>query len=350
MEEGSVMFLLGAGASFDAGIPMAIKMSQQVEEMLADTKELLDLYYFLKSSIAYQRGLEGNFYASVGIEDLLGVIEELNQKHHNKLYPFVGAWNTHLTKVAGNDFKNLELLDERIRGNLISWVKPKNGYRDGSYFAGLGRFGNEYGYAVPIFTLNYDLLVERNLKASGFTVETGFNPHNDKWDASRFDRNDADNVNFYLYKLHGSIDWERDDNDSKDFLYCREDPCENPDLIFGVNYKLNSGDPYLFYTHELRKYSLEDSTRLIFVVGYSFGDDYINKLLSQAIKRDDRKKIVNVEPSASKNNAKILKKLGLESSSDSLCPLDATSKDFFSNRLTVKLCQECIFTDNDIPF
>ena len=302
MEEGSVMFLLGAGASCDAGIPMAIKMSQQVEDMLANEKELRDLYYFLKSSISYQRGLEGNFNEPVGIEDLLGVIEELNQKHHNKLYPFVGAWNTHLMKVAGNDFKNLELLDKRIRGNLIGWVKPRNSYRDGCYLVGLGRFGNEYGYYVPIFTLNYDLLVERNLRESGFTVETGFNPHNYKWDASRFERNDADNVDFYLYKLHGSIDWERDDDDSEDFLYCRDDPCVNPDLIFGVNYKMKSGDPYLFYTHELRKYSLETSTRLIFVVGYSFSDEYINKLLSQAIKRDPRKRIVNVEPAASKNN------------------------------------------------
>ena len=350
MEEGSVMFLLGAGASFDAGIPMAIQMSQQVEEMLADEKDLRDLYYFLKSAITYQRGLEGNFDDPVGIEDLLGVIEELNQKHRNKLYPFVGAWNTHLTKVAGVDFKNLELFDQKIRKNLISWVKPRNGYRDGDYLAGLGKFCNEYGYSVPIFTLNYDLLVERNLREAGFTVETGFNPSNYKWDASRFERNEADNVNFYLYKLHGSIDWERDNNDSEDFLYCREDPSENPDLIFGVNYKLNSGDPYLFYTHELRKYSLEASNRLIFVVGYSFGDDYINKLLSQAIKRDPRKRIVNVEPNATANSQKILKKLSLHHSLNSLCSLDVTGKEFFEKCLSLDLCYEHVFTDESIPF
>jgi len=350
MEEGSVMFLLGAGASFDAGIPMAIKMNQQVKDMLADEEELRELYYFLKSAIMYQRGLEGNFDEQVGIEDLLGVIEELNQKHHNKLYPFVGAWNTHLTKVAGSDFRNLELLDEKIRSNLISWVKPRNGFKDGSYLSGLGSFGNDYGYSVPIFTLNYDLLVERNLKESGFTVETGFNPSDYKWDASRFERNEADDVDFYLYKLHGSIDWERNEDDSEDFLYCREDPCDKPDLIFGVNYKLNSGDPYLFYTHELRKYSLEASTRLIFVVGYSFGDEYINKLLSQAIKRDPRKRIVNVTPNASSNKNVILDKLGIESSSDSLCSLDVKGKEFFEKTLTVDLCKKYLFKDSDIPF
>lgn len=350
MEESSVMFLLGAGASFDAGIPMAIQMSQQVEEMLSDDKDLRDLYYFLKSAITYQRGLEGNFDDPVGIEDLLGVIEELNQKHRNKLYPFVGAWNTHLTKVAGADFKNLELFDQKIRSNLISWVNPRNCHRESNYLGGLGRFGNEYGYSIPIFTLNYDLLVERKLREFNFTVETGFNPSDDIWDASRFERNEADNVDFYLYKLHGSIDWERDSNESEDFLYCRPDPCGNPDLIFGVNYKLNSGDPYLFYTHELRKYSLEASTRLIFVVGYSFSDDYINKLLSQAIKRDLRKRIVNVEPSATANSQKILKKLGLDHSSNSLCSLDVTGKEFFEKCLSLDLCNEHVFTDKSIPF
>ena len=75
-----------------------------------------------------------------------------------------------------------------------------------------------------------------------------------------------------------------------------------------MNYKLNSGDPYLFYTHELRKYSLEASTRLIFVVGYSFSDDYINKLLSQALRGDPRKRVVNVSPSASKSEEVILAK------------------------------------------
>lgn len=350
MEEGSVMFLLGAGASFDAGIPMAIKMSQDVEDLIADNNELRDLYYFLKSAITYQRGLEGSFDDPVGIEDLLGVIEVLGQKHHNKLYPFVGAWNTHLTKVGGSDFKNLELLDEKIRGNLISWVKPQNGYRDGNYLSGMGRFGNDYGYSIPIFTMNYDLLIERNLRESGFTVETGFNLTDYKWDATRFERNENDEVDFYLYKLHGSIDWERDNDDSEDFLYCRDDPCDNPDLIFGVNYKLNSGDPYLFYTYELRKYSLEDSTRLIFVVGYSFGDDYVNKLLSQAIKRNPRKRIVNVEPNASDNKQQILRKLELESTSDSLCSIDMAAKDFFGEQLTVELCQEHIFKDSDIPF
>ncbi|WP_083930351.1 SIR2 family protein [Methylovulum miyakonense] len=347
MNPESVIFLLGAGASCDAGIPMAIKMSQQTEELLGEKPELRDLYYFLKSSIMYQRGLEGNFEDPVGIEDLLGVIEELNQKHKNKLYPFVGAWNTHLTKVAGSEFRNLEELDTLIRSNLIDWVKPKNSFKDGSYLNGLGNFKKQYGYAIRIFTLNYDLLLERNLKNSNYRVETGFDPIDYKWEASRFERNEAEDVDFYLYKMHGSIDWERG-RTAEDFLYCRDDSCKNPELIFGVNYKLNSGDPYLFYTHELRKYSLESSTRLIFSVGYSFSDDYINKLLSQAIKRDPRKRIVNIDPNAKKNEEKILRKLGI--SPDSLVSIEKKGKEFFETYLTIEICTNNISAENEMPF
>ena len=56
MEDGSIMFLLGAGASCDAGIPMAIKMNEKVEALIAEDKDLQELYFFLKSSIIYQRG------------------------------------------------------------------------------------------------------------------------------------------------------------------------------------------------------------------------------------------------------------------------------------------------------
>lgn len=349
MEDGSIMFLLGAGASCDAGIPMAIKMNEKVEALIAEDKDLQNLYFFLKSSIMYQRGLEGSFNEQVGVEDLLGVIEELNQKHKNKLYPFVGAWSPHLVKVAGHNFSNIERLDKQIRSGLVNWVKPPNGFRDGSYFQGLGKFHAQYGYSIPIFTLNYDLLVERNLKAINLRVETGFGADY-KWNASRFERNDADDVNFYLYKLHGSIDWERNSQDKEDFLFCRDDPCEVPDLIFGVHNKLNSGDPYLFYVHELRKYSLENSTRLIFVVGYSFSDGYINKLLSQAIRQNPRKRIINVAPNAEESQAIILQRLKLDQSPSSIIPLNFTGKFFFEKELTIELCQKYVPKDDEAPF
>ncbi len=349
MKTDSVMFLLGAGASVDATIPMAIQMLEKIEDLIRDDEDLQNLYFYLKSAILYQRGLEGDFNTKVGVEDLLGVIEELSQKHRNRLYPFVGAWSPHLINVAKSDFSNIKKLDHLIRSNLVDWVQPKNGSRAGSYFQKLENFRREYGKSISVFTLNYDLLVERNLVQLGCLVETGFD-ESDKWNASRFERNEYDNVNFYVYKLHGSIDWERELDERDDCLKKRENPVKNPDLIFGVNNKLNSGDPYLFYVHELRRHTLENATKLIFVIGYSFSDQYINKLLSQALRSDSTKRIINVSPDADSRNGEIITELRLEQNPSAIVPLSTTAKEFFENKLTVELCQNNFVVGSDTPF
>lgn len=349
MKTDSVMFLLGAGASVDATIPMAIQMLGKIEDLIRDDERLQNLYYYLKSAILYQRGLEGDFNRKVGVEDLLGVIEELSQKHRNRLYPFVGAWSPHLINVANPDFSNIKRLDELIRSNLVDWVQPKNGSKEGAYFQKLEEFRGAYGRSISIFTLNYDLLVERNLVQMGCLVETGFDS-SDRWNASRFERNDYDQVNFYLYKLHGSIDWEREVDEKDDCLKKRENPVKNPDLIFGVNNKLNSGDPYLFYVHELRRHTLESATKLIFVIGYSFSDQYINKLLSQALRSDSTKRIINVSPDADSRNSEIITELRMEQNPSAIVPLSTTAKEFFENKLTIELCQNSIVVGSETPF
>jgi len=61
------------------------------------------------------------------------------------------------------------------------------------------------------------------------------------------------------------------------------------ELIFGRDFKLEAADPYLFYAYEFRKFSL--SARLIVVIGYGFGDDHINKILSQALAVDAERQL-----------------------------------------------------------
>ncbi|HAG96802.1 MAG: hypothetical protein CMK83_24080 [Pseudomonadales bacterium] len=346
LEPESVIFLLGAGASRDADIPTAMEMDNKVEEHLSnDWADLKDLYYLIKSSIVYQRGLKGGFDASVGIEEILGVIEELGKKDRNILYPFIGAWNTHLIQVAGDKFQRVDDLNQKIREKLTSWVKQDN--RKGSYLQGLGNFKREYGPALRAFTLNYDLLLESNLKDAGFNVELGFDPDTAIWDALRFEQHENTVADFYVYKLHGSIDWERE-SEAEEYLIKRDYVVDDPDLIFGVNSKLNSNDPYLFNVHELRNYTLYPSLKLIFTVGYSFSDDYINKLLSQALRRDKNKRIVNVSPDSEKMVEEVAQKLAVNT--DSVIPMKATAKEFFTEKLTEEYCVSCIPSDPDIPF
>jgi len=130
LREDSILFLLGAGASVDAGIKHAKAMTVDIEEKIVSDSEFTefhDLYNYLKSSIIYQRGLEGSFKdQSATIEELLDVLAEINQKHKNKLYPFIGGWNIHLLKVAGDEFDKVERLDRKIRDELFKWINISN--------------------------------------------------------------------------------------------------------------------------------------------------------------------------------------------------------------------------------
>ncbi len=167
IREDSVVFLLGAGASVDAGIIHAKEMTDDIENKVKNHQDFIifnDLYNYLKSSIVYQRGLEGNFSDhNATIEDLLNALSELNQKHKNKLYPFIGSWNVHLLNVAGKNFENVASLDRRIREQLFSWVNITR-YDASHYFKSFGQFSKEIGSPIRVFTLNYDLCVEKALE------------------------------------------------------------------------------------------------------------------------------------------------------------------------------------------
>jgi len=360
LREDSLIFLLGAGASVDAGIKHAKDMTVDIEEKIrsdADFKDFFDLYNYLKSSIVYQRGLEGAFDDQTAtIEELLDVLSEINQKHKNKLYPFIGGWNIHLLKVAGDEFDKVSNLNKQIRDQLFQWINISN-YDSGRYFCGFKDLVSDIGSAVRVFTLNYDICVEKALTEGDFQIELGFNGDR-QWEASKFDANENSDVELYLYKLHGSIDWIRDPDNSGVLTVC-DNPQRNPELIFGTADKLSSIDPYLFYVHELRKYSLNEALRFIVVIGYSFSDGYINGLISQAITRSEYLKVLVVSPIFEANKdlvearieqgrCRISDRLSL--TKDRIVYENMTAKDFFENNMKLSYFTEKSGAGDEDPF
>lgn len=351
IREDSILFLLGAGASVDAGIMHAKQMTDDIENKVQNDggfTEFKNLYNYLKSSIIYQRGLEGNFNdQGATVEDLLNVLAEINQKHQNKLYPFIGSWNVHLMKVAGDDFEKVSNLDKKIREQLFKWINIRN-YDASIYFKNFGGLANEIGCALRVFSLNYDLCVENALERHDVSIELGFNESR-HWEASRFDSNQNTDTRIYLYKLHGSIDWIREKKKGRILTKC-DSPQDNPELIFGTTAKLTSIDPYLFYVHEFRKYSLQEPLRLIVTVGYSFSDDYINELISQAIMRNEFAKVLTVSPFA--DNSKELMRISglLDIDKSKLVAEGSAARDFFNNKMNLSYFEKIAGHGDDAPF
>lgn len=90
----SVIFLLGAGASKEAGIPISAMMMNNVESLLDDDwMEYKDLYHCLKSSILHGLGMNGEYESNlINIETLVNTMDELMKRIKHPIYPFVGSW------------------------------------------------------------------------------------------------------------------------------------------------------------------------------------------------------------------------------------------------------------------
>jgi len=290
-----IIFLLGAGASAEAGIPPSGRMVEELEALLTgqerEWSQYCDLYYHIKSAIYYAAGLRGRFNERVqfNIETLVNTLYELERNEKHPLYPFIASWNSRIISLArsgASDFANVVELRRLILKQLKTWVSPEDP-SGGDYYHGLARLQRSLTFPLRVFSLNYDLCVER-LGALDFRVETGFSGVGPRhpWDWERFEDSEVGPAlpELYLYKLHGSINWKRDDAGNLIRLEQIEGiPPEKMELIFGRDFKLEAADPYLFYTYELRRYSLEAS--VIVSIGYGFGDSHINKILGQALKR-----------------------------------------------------------------
>lgn len=298
-----IMFLLGAGASAEAGIPTSAEMIDKIDRLLTEAekwKPFRDLYHHVKSAIYYSEGLRGRFKDQVNynIETLVNTLYELEKNEDHPLYPFIAAWNSRFVALAGPDFGRVREFRHLILAALKKWMCPED-TAQANYYHGLATLQEDLNFPLPVFSLNYDLCVER-LDDHDFQVETGFDGYGSKhvWDWERFE---VDGPNpppqILLYKLHGSINWKRDEA-TKDLFSVEQVENIDPDrmeVIFGRDFKLEAADPYLFYAYEFRRYAL--IAKLIVVVGYGFGDVHINKMLTQGLRDNPDRQMLVVKKS-----------------------------------------------------
>src|ERR1039458_5732985 len=110
-----IIFLLGAGASAEAGIPVSGEMINLVEQSLKEGTEQ-GLYNHVKSAIHFSAGLKGHFGSAVpfNIETLVNTLYELERNEEHPLYPFIAAWSSRFVALAGTDFCEVRNFRQRI--------------------------------------------------------------------------------------------------------------------------------------------------------------------------------------------------------------------------------------------
>jgi hypothetical protein len=359
-----IIFLLGAGASAEAKIPTSADMIRRIEDLLsADEKwkEFLPLYHHVKSAIHYSAGLRGRFNdkVSYNIETLVNTLYELERNEEHPLYPFIAAWNSRFVALAKPDFSGVKQFRRLILEALKKWMCPED-TSHGDYYRGLANLQRDLNFPLPIFSLNYDLCVERleRLMGRDFRVETGFDGFGSKhvWDWERFAETGPNPLpQILLYKLHGSINWKRDES-TKQLFSVEQVENIDPDrmeVIFGRDFKLDAADPYLFYAYEFRRYAL--IAKLIVAIGYGFEDAHINKMLTQGIRNDSNRQILVIsscEVCMRENRAReIEEKLDLNGSEKQQISIHTgTAKQFLESTELAKILLEKIPMNQDAPF
>lgn len=340
--EKSVIFLLGAGCSFDATVPVSKVMIENLETLLEELYKdnLFPLYNYVKYTMDYGNKLSCQ-KQDFNIESLLVILHLLSEYKRTHLYPFVNGYTNDLREYAGADFENVYKLIDVIEKELPGWV-TLDSYKKAAYYNNFEKFQKELTFAIRIFSLNYDLCLEQNVNCK---IETGF--FEDKpWDGNRFiQTEDDEETAIYLYKLHGSIDWER----KNDQLRKSAQHNIKPDVIFGTDIKLQAIDPYLFYLYEFRKYAL--ASEIIIAIGYSFNDNHINDLIRQAMDYDKSKKLISVSPVENGTDEfnRIQKRLKLSNDANRIEIEKIGAKEFLEEILSVEYVGKQL-PQSDLPF
>lgn len=149
---------------------------------------------------------------------------------------------------------------------------------------------------VQLFTTNYDTLFEQAANEAGFVVIDGFSFTQPRMFAGKWF--DLDIVHrektrlkqeesfvskvFHLYKLHGSLNWTRENG-----KIIQKDNPENPLIIYPANEKYESSyeQPYFEMMSRFQQALREEETLLI-VIGFGFQDKHIKNVIVEALEQN----------------------------------------------------------------
>ena len=101
---------------------------------------------------------------------------------------------------------------------------------------------------------------------------------------------------FHLYKLHGSLDWEKDEG-ARQIRKCDFINNKNPVMIFPSSIKYESSYEQPFFEMMSRfQTELRTDNALLIIIGYSFGDKHINSMIFEALELNHSLQLMIVDP------------------------------------------------------
>lgn len=283
LSQSRLAFLLGAGCSKIAGLPLMPELTETVlhhSGISDDTKKLLNKVQELFSGAASPT-IED--YMSE-IVDLLSIAERRTRRGATQSKVSVGDLERDATELQTALDEIKRVVSSAIGDKEVNIAVHQKFVRaiHGSLQAG------KTGRGVDYFVLNYDTLIEdalgleRVVYCDGFTgAATGW------WEPNSF-RSDGKAAR--VFKIHGSIDWclLKDDSLPRRIRSgIKTESDRNHVLIYpaATKYQETQRDPFAQMLHYMRQ-SLcpgEGKEMVLAICGYSFGDSHIDLEIENAL-------------------------------------------------------------------
>ena len=281
----ALAFLIGAGCSRCAGLPLTNQLTDKVledDKFDSKSKEIL-----LAVRSKFEGGVDANIedYLSE-IVDLLAITERRAERGVEE--------NTVVVSEATYTAEQLRNASHQIKRAIASAIDRKVSTSTHQRFVAavhrpirVGR--QELSQPVDYLVLNYDTIIEDSLAMTRIPFADGLSGGATAWwDANAFD---VDGVSARVIKLHGSINWKQmpDDPLPKRIGPSIElvDQEEIPLLIWPSSTKYQEAqlDPFAQLLHRARLALRTESgsQRLLVICGYSFGDRHINLEIDRAL-------------------------------------------------------------------
>lgn len=259
-------FLIGAGCSKCAGKPLIGELTTKVLEKVHES---------IKTEF---NSLNGTGTRQPTIEDLINYLVR-----YQSILLTVKERSKHLLTIEWINATLQEIKREVVANIADAWLDSQVHARF------LQRIANKWSKTgKDIFTLNYDTLIEATLDKLRYHYVDGFRGSRRAWfDSTLFDEPSACMPNFRLHKLHGSVNWLRENTGHvrRAVITTAEDivdtvvvyPSEQKYLQtqFGV-YETLIGR----FRSRLRAPNVNNC---LVTLGYSFNDEHINEAIIDAI-------------------------------------------------------------------
>jgi len=303
-----IVLFLGAGASAPFGYPTTEKFVGGLKAEIGDSVEGIFLSNILRMPEVKD------------IEQVLEVLKALYVFNKNPLKEYVTTFTTtiNLPNLSTNVFDQMKIaerLEDKIKSDVFRQYEFSslriNEIKD-AYGPLIEMLFNLRGdNELPIFTTNYDRVIEEFCYREGINCIDGFkrNPQTEEieWNSKEFKRRPRRKRIIKLYKIHGSLSWRR----KRDGMFVRVGPEERTrgtqryekNLVLFPTEKLTNEverlmipekEPYGLL-HILFREVLKESEVAVFI-GFSFRDAYINDII---ISEMNNKKMLIVSPQAS---------------------------------------------------